>query len=521
MLSGRSLPLAALGALLAVAGAGADDGAKNATTLHDDFESTRTAWRQEESDATIRLLAHDRSSRAAHDGRLSEHFRFDAGAGSGFYFSYALPNIPVDDRLTVALYVRSNRAGVQLKARVVLPADKDPETGEPSFVIVQGPLYENGERWQKLQLLDMRQEAERQARILRASTKRPVQLDGAYLDRLVINLYGGPGLSEVFLDDLTISPIRPAAGAATVGPPLPAPSVPRPGTPRLGAPVSNGLPVQLARNRLSRDGYPWVPTAIHAPGADVAALRRAGFDLLADDPQAKPKRIEQAIATGMMLMPLLGGENPGEVVDPDQVARIAELYPYREAVAFWHLGGGLGRGLGAKERARELERVRAAIAALRRSHGKFSHLATADVDGETTLYAKPPLNLDALGVRPICWGSSQQPFETLLYLGQRRTLATWNPDEPFWAWIPARPPESLVPLIWGEGQVPDWGQPRVQPEQVRLYTYLALASGYRGIGYLADAELTNDAGQAMLIEMELLNLEIDLFQSVIAAGSDP
>lgn len=509
-------------AALAVAAAPPETGTDKGGTLHDDFESARVSWKREETDTTIRLLAHDRSNRAAHDGRLSEHFQFDAGPGSEFYYSYALPKIPVTNDLRVDLYVRSNRAGVQLKGRVVLPADKDPDTGQPSYVLVQGPIYQNGERWQKLQLLEIRQEAERQARILRASTRRPVVLDGAYLDRLVINLYGGPGASEVFLDDLTIKPVPNSAPSAVAGPPVPEPALPRAGTPRTDVTRRSDLPVQLVRNRLSRDGHPWVFTAIHAPGADIAALRRAGFDLYVDDVQGNPKRAEKAVSAGMKLMPLLAGKKGDNVVDPAQVASVVEQYPHREAVAIWHLGTGLGRPLSAKDREAELERVRKVNAAIHRLDGDFSRLTTAEVEGETEKYTRAPLNLDVLGIRPLSWGGSQHPHEILSYLGQRRNLAMrGNAEELFWAWIPARPPESLVPAIWGDGKVPDWGYPRVQPEQVRLNTYLALSAGYRGIGYLADADLASDAGQALLIEMELLNEEIDLFESIIAAGSDP
>ncbi|MEA2630282.1 MAG: hypothetical protein QOE66_501, partial [Chloroflexota bacterium] len=42
--------------------------------IRDGFETPGTAWEQEQTDATINLLAHDRSKRAAHEGRLSEHF---------------------------------------------------------------------------------------------------------------------------------------------------------------------------------------------------------------------------------------------------------------------------------------------------------------------------------------------------------------------------------------------------------------------------------------------------------------
>jgi hypothetical protein len=52
-------------------------------------------------------------------------------------------------------------------------------------------------------------------------------------------------------------------------------------------------------------------------------------------------------------------------------------------------------------------------------------------------------------------------------------------------------------------------------------TYMALSVGYRGIGYLADAELTRPAGRPILIEMAFLNEEIDLCESILARSADP
>ena len=165
----------------------------------------------------MHLLAHDRSDRAAHGGRLSEHFHFEAGAGSQFFVSYALPKVPVIGDLNVSLHVRSNRSGVQLFGRVVLPADIDPETKSPSFVMVPGTVFNRVDRWERLELTEILPAIERQARVLRASTQRPVPLEGAYLERVVVNLMGGAGDTEVFLDDLLVAPVPHELGAA--GPP--------------------------------------------------------------------------------------------------------------------------------------------------------------------------------------------------------------------------------------------------------------------------------------------------------------
>ncbi len=524
MRHGRTRVLLATAALLsawALSLGGAEPGAG---TIHDDFESDRPVWRQEQTDTTVNLVAHERSPLAAHDGRLSERFAFTAGLGSAFYFSYALPKIPVSDELRASVYARSKRAGVRVYGRVILPADTDPETGQPSFVLVPGTIYENVDRWQRLELVALRPSIERQARVLRASTRRPVSLDGAYLDGLIVNLFGGEGESEVFLDDLTVAPVAPELVAAHAVPHPEAPDAPRgEGGNRNASRASVGsAQISFDRGRLRRKGYDWVPTIIHAPGADVAALRSAGFDVLAEDLRADADRIRDAIQRGFLLMPSLAGPPGGPAPEPGEAVEMAASYPYRDAVAFWNLGERLGSSPDLRIRGDEIERIRAIVAGMRRLPDDFSHLTTGVVDGELPYYARAPKNLDMLGIRPLMWASAQNPLDIYKYLDQRRSLTVKNnAGGLFCAWITATPPPVVQAAIWGQDVPPAWGFLRVQPEQIRLNTYLALSTGYRAIGFRADADLSRPFGRVLLIEMALLNEEIDLFQAIIAQGSDP
>ena len=82
--------------------------------------------------------------------------------------------------------------------------------------MVPGTIFDQPDRWQKLELVQMMPTIERLARVLRASSRRAVSLDGAYLERVVVNLLDSPGQSEVFLDDLEISPIPEAAAEGVV-----------------------------------------------------------------------------------------------------------------------------------------------------------------------------------------------------------------------------------------------------------------------------------------------------------------
>src|SRR6185503_9266953 len=91
----------------------------------------------------------------------------------------------------------------------------------------------------------------------------------------------------------------------------------------------------------------------------------------------------------------------------------------------------------------------------------------------------------------------------------------------FWAWVPAAAPPEFRWAIWGRDVPPTWGDPRVLPEQIRMYAYAALSAGYRGLGYWADEELTTEAGAARAYEIALVHAEVQLIESIIAQGADP
>ncbi len=80
-------------------------------------------------------------------------------------------------------------------------------------------------------------------------------------------------------------------------------------------------------------------------------------------------------------------------------------------------------------------------------------------------------------------------------------------------------PESVTRNIWGADAVPPGGPRLVQPEQLRLMTYMALAGGCRGLTFVGDAELTRPEGEPLLIEMAFLNAEIDLFDEILAGNT--
>jgi hypothetical protein len=499
--------------------------------LVEDFEDDRIAFRQEAADAPLQMRVHDRTSEGAFEG-LSERFQFVAGPGSGVYASYPLPKLPITEELRASIYVRSNRPGVQIIGRVVLPSDLDPETGQPFYVNVGGTLYEESGRWRRLELRELPSNVERQARILRLKTNQKVRMEGAYLDRIVLNLYGGAGESEVMVDALRIAPVDPELLANRPNPPPGFASDSPDGAEELGPDLSSpgdgsslaGGRLRFNRNRLElldeplRAYFPWLPTIIDAPGASPEELRRFGFDVYAVRPGTSIEHVNRAVDSGMLLMPMLGDSLLG-AAEASALSSALTSYPRREAVALWHLGENLGGQDLWADRQATLKRVREAVDSVQDSDlpSGVSNLTTGDVAGEHALYTSRPGRMDLVGAHGTPWGTMTHPIHYSNYLSQRRDLTgLTNVEALFWTWIPVSPPPEVQRSIYGSDPPPSWGRPQILPEQIRIATAAALSAGYRGIGFRGDAELTRTSGRARLIELQLLNAEIDLFQEILA-----
>ena len=518
----RALSAALMSTIAATALVVADDKAE--TVVRDGFESAKTSWRREQTDASVTIEAHERSQRAAHEGRSSERFAFRAGGGSVLYYSLKVPKVVISDDARASVYVRADRPGAQLFGRVVLPADVDPETGQPSFLLVAGESVTAADRWQKLELSDLRAGLAREARVLRLGSNRRVSLEGAYLERLVMNLYGGAGESELFIDEMSVGPVAaeaPDEGAKEKDEP-PAEINTRPDTEKTANPhpeEKDTARVRMVAGQILLNGVDWVPSIMDAPNADPTALRQAGFDAILIPRDAPARVAEEAVRAGLMVVPTLA---VGPNVQPDSVIASTETYPFRDQVAFWNLGDNLGHTSDPKARKAELDRIRKVIIGIRGQPPGHPRMTVGTVADGLPLYALAGRNLDVMGIDVPDWGTIRDPLDTYTFLAQRRNLtAVKNAHAPFLAWIETTAPANASRNTWGQDAPPPWGKPQVQPEQIRMQAYAALAAGYRALGFRADSEITSESGQPRLMEMALLNAELEIVEPILARGAEP
>ena len=98
--------------------------------LQHGFEARDPIWVPGPSDAAFKETAHTLTDETAHSGQRSEHIQLQVEQGSYIHYTYDIGRAPVNEELSVSLWVKANRPGIQLLCRVVLPQERDPRNAD-------------------------------------------------------------------------------------------------------------------------------------------------------------------------------------------------------------------------------------------------------------------------------------------------------------------------------------------------------------------------------------------------------
>src|SRR5262249_48642099 len=302
----------------------------------------------------------------------------------------------------------------------------------------------------------------------------------AYVDRFVLNLHAGPGQTEVWIDDLEIGPVvdsNPPQSAATPG---------TPGVPgAVAAPTGRPIPrrpavVDLDRDQLLVSGKRFFVRAIRHTDTPLKVLRDAGFNTIWLDESATPATLEEAVSLGFWIgpaLPLAGDEPPAGpntyLTSRVNFNNLMTRFLEQDAVLFWDLGHG-GLSL---EQASLVSRTAQLVKA-----ADPTRPLSADVwDG----FAPYSRTLNLVGVHRWPLMTSLELTQYYTWLAQRHNLA--NPGTFMWTWVQTHLPEWHTNLVYGRPGTASFEEPvGPLPEQIRLLTYTAVASGCRGLGFWSD-----------------------------------
>ncbi|MCI0700573.1 MAG: hypothetical protein L0241_05790 [Planctomycetia bacterium] len=463
-------------------------------------------------DANVRVEVkeHNISDQAFKSQPTSEHIKFTSEVATGdsafIHYHYDTPQAPVSPALSAGVWVKATKAGVQLRARVVFPKEPDPTRPEsPLTMLVIGDTYEKSRSWQKLTFTDVPALIGKHLPVLQTKIGRAVNTGGAYIDRLVLNLYTGPGEVDVWIDDLDIGPVKPPAETK---PPAP------------GVPVKQTKPGNGSRGRVALqqggqlfvDNKPFFFRAVRHTGAPLHVLRQAGFDALWVPADVSTEVLEEANREGWLIVPSapIASSPINAAVGSAALQRDADALAtyYRKFsgtdVLFWDLGGGR-----TDEQYPAVDRTKNLLRDLdpQRPVG-------ADVWDGFQAYSS---SLDLVGAHRWPLFTSLELERYRDWLVQRTALTSGHAV--FWTWIQNHLPDWYLTSVLGKKGAEKFDDPiGPHPEQVRVLAYIGVACGCRGLGFWSDRFLADTHhGRDRLQGMAILNSELEMLAPVLLA----
>ena len=499
---------------LGVQGAALGQAPQGQTAWFEGFEGPNPSWLEAGGDVRYSLQQHRRVPGLAHTGQGCEWFQLTGPSGSAIYIGHDVGRPWVIEELRPSVWVKSDRAGLQLLAEIGLPRTPDPRTGLARTTNIVGTTYTAVGRWQQLTITDMPRQLTRQLRILRSQVGGAVDGREAYLNRVLLNIYGGPGETNVWIDDLALAghvasglgPVEPSA-ARPIARPVAAATAQNVG---LREPLRQAA--QLSGSVLVTNGRPMFPRAIQYRGEPLAMLKQLGFNTIWLKQIPPVELLEEARRQGLWLVcppPRPPASDPAQPAMAPPAPIGAEFQP----VLAWDLGPGE-------------EPPGSTAAALLESNRQWSdYIRMADGRQHRPLICSPTNDLRGYSRHVDLLLIDRRPLGTSLEMNDfgvwvRRQPLLARPGTPVWTTIQTQPSEALQRQLAAlePGRAPPSA---VAPEQIRLLVYMAISSGSRGLVFQSQTPL--DAGdpesRQRAMTLQLLNLELELIEPWAAAGS--
>jgi hypothetical protein len=261
--------------------------------------------------------------------------------------------------------------------------------------------------------------------------------------------------------------------------------------------------VEFRLDRLLVDGRSFVPRMVRHHGEPPELLRELGFNVVWIPDAADTRLITKLWQHGLWVT--AEPPRPRDVNGRPLTAGTAGLVPFTsevDPVLFWLLGQRVP-GTQVAELHQWIEQIEFADRARKRPIAVDVAFGERDYSREVDLLgiSRPPLQT-SLTLR-----------DYRLWLQDRRALA--RPGTFCWTWLQTTANPELRNL-WRAADVDG----EVDPEQLRLQTYAALAAGCRGFGFWTEESLagTTPADEERRLAIRRVNLELKLLEPWLATA---
>lgn len=473
-----------------------------ARQLELDFDGPETTWQVRCRQRETQLETQERRRDGARRGQ-AEFIRVRSKAdNTPLRLEHVIPAARVLDELQATVWFRSDRPGATLALRIAFRDSKDPETGAPLTMMIMGDKYEEAEKWKQMTCRTTEKAVNDQLRLLRARKRVTIDPATMYVDRIIIGCQLGTGTTEIMVDDLELSPIVPVELEADTASKMDAdpPSAPKVGT----TSATSTVPVEFRLHKLRVEGKAFLPRIIPHRQERPEVLADAGFNAVwvADVDAISNTSLFRDRGIWLTSTPPFAKGADGEPLDSDD----ASLLPFSassSSVLFWMLG--------ARLTADSRPRLPSWTNQVRDADRAFRRPLAADVADDERVASR---HLDLVGLSRHVLNSGLTLADYRDEIIRRRDRA-W-PGTFCFSWVQTEPAPELLELK----QVSD-ATAIIEPEQLRLQVYAALAAGCRGIGYWSTTAVDSDTPGARerQLMMTQLNLELGLLEPWLATGS--
>ncbi len=444
-------------------------------------------WTVVEADCDYGILRHERTDEARRRGIPVENLVVRATIGTYIHAQRAIEPARIVEDLVAGVWIKADRQGLQVRGRVVLPRSVDPQTGEPYRVLIAGQSYRQPGLWQKLNVSDTPRELQRSVRVLRARTNESIDLRGAYLEALVLNVFGGPGTTRAWIDQVELEgciapdPLQgePIADASSE-------------TETSWVPLEPEDRPRLRVETLHVGGRPYFPRVIEHRGEEFELLQQLGFNTVFLPTPATPEQFEQAQQRGLWLV----------CPPPDEVEQARPDGP----ILAWFCGHELSEH---PQATLWTERLR------RRDPGQRPLIAGAEHNQWVA-----SRQVDILLRRRLPLGTTMELSQFGPWLQTCTQLA--RPGTPFWSTVQTELSENVLQQAETWTGPPSDPPSAVEAEQVRQLTLASIAAGARGLWFASSHPLNDGDSSTQLrrLFLERMNLE-SLLMAPWAMGGQP
>ena len=429
-----------------------------------------------------------------------ERIRFRCGSGTNMFVSHEVPHAYIIPELKPAVRMKSTRAGAQVLVRIVLPNTIAPDSSGPMTTTLHGEKYTTPNQWQTIGFrgddFDLTELLKKELWFLRRKYGSHIDAKEAYVDRVVINLYSGPGDHDVQIENLEVNglvPVNQLEASKRSLLPITDPNVRQ---------VTAVTSREKRPSLVDRDGTvlivgkrPFFPVIIEHNGEDFAFFKAIGFNTVELATTATPEQLTEAKRLDMWV-----------VCPPPASIGVTDIGFEFDRVLAWSVGKNLA--------GRDILTVAQRIREIRESDLRENRPVVGNVSSNWSQLAQQ-VDILSVGLQPL--GTSFIASQYSDWLKQRaHSIAT---SKPVWADIQTELSEALldqVSII--SNQTPPTP---IEPQQLKFLVVEAITGGARGLRFRSRNRLddSDPASRLRTMTIELVNAFIEQIEPWAVGGA--